>query len=201
MKKLGIFGAICVFILSSPLHAAVVIDFGTGLGGSGGTISDVFGDGSHIIGSDVTIGSLEAVGTSADAVYVTDAALDFDTDLNFIKVTGTVIGLGINNSIELLSGSFNPGWTYTATGISAAFNGYGVDVKHADLLTALGVPVNAPFEFFGFSVGFDFDGDGNATAISTDIINTSPVPVPAAVWLFGSGLIGLVGIARRKKVV
>ena len=28
---------------------------------------------------------------------------------------------------------------------------------------------------------------------------TSPVPVPAAVWLFGSGLIGLIGIARRKK--
>ena len=27
----------------------------------------------------------------------------------------------------------------------------------------------------------------------------SPVPVPAAVWLFGSGLIGLVGVARRKK--
>lgn len=28
---------------------------------------------------------------------------------------------------------------------------------------------------------------------------TSVVPVPAAVWLFGSGLIGLIGIARRKK--
>ena len=27
----------------------------------------------------------------------------------------------------------------------------------------------------------------------------SAVPVPAAVWLFGSGLIGLFGIARRKK--
>lgn len=26
----------------------------------------------------------------------------------------------------------------------------------------------------------------------------APVPVPAAVWLFGSGLLGLVGIARRK---
>lgn len=26
-----------------------------------------------------------------------------------------------------------------------------------------------------------------------------PVPVPAAVWLFGSGLIGLIGVARRKK--
>ena len=27
----------------------------------------------------------------------------------------------------------------------------------------------------------------------------SPVPVPAAVWLFGSGLLGLVGVARRRK--
>ena len=28
---------------------------------------------------------------------------------------------------------------------------------------------------------------------------TSAVPVPAAVWLFGSGLLGLIGLARRKK--
>jgi len=27
----------------------------------------------------------------------------------------------------------------------------------------------------------------------------SPVPIPGAVWLFGSGILGLVGIARRKK--
>ncbi len=27
----------------------------------------------------------------------------------------------------------------------------------------------------------------------------APVPIPAAAWLFGSGLLGLVGIARRKK--
>jgi len=30
-------------------------------------------------------------------------------------------------------------------------------------------------------------------------IETSVVPLPAAAWLFGSGLIGLVGVARRKK--
>jgi len=30
-------------------------------------------------------------------------------------------------------------------------------------------------------------------------IETSVVPIPAAIWLFGSGLLGLVGIARRKK--
>ncbi|MDX2507825.1 MAG: VPLPA-CTERM sorting domain-containing protein [Gammaproteobacteria bacterium] len=32
-----------------------------------------------------------------------------------------------------------------------------------------------------------------------DNIAISSVPLPAAVWLFGSGLIGLIGIARRKK--
>lgn len=31
------------------------------------------------------------------------------------------------------------------------------------------------------------------------VAHVSLVPVPAAVWLFGSGLIGLIGIARRKK--
>lgn len=32
----------------------------------------------------------------------------------------------------------------------------------------------------------------------TFAIEVSPVPLPAAIWLFGSGLIGLIGIARRK---
>jgi hypothetical protein len=38
------------------------------------------------------------------------------------------------------------------------------------------------------------------TWVHIDSFSTPPaIPVPAAVWLFGSGLLGLVGIARRKK--
>ncbi len=41
---------------------------------------------------------------------------------------------------------------------------------------------------------------GNGLSLNTLIVSTtvSAVPVPAAVWLFGSGLIGLAGVARRK---
>ena len=34
----------------------------------------------------------------------------------------------------------------------------------------------------------------------TGTVEAAVVPIPAAIWLFGSGLIGLIGIARRKKI-
>ncbi|GAB4511083.1 MAG: hypothetical protein Tsb0026_13720 [Sulfuricaulis sp.] len=37
--------------------------------------------------------------------------------------------------------------------------------------------------------------------IPQDNLFTSAVPIPAAVWLFGSGLLGLIGVARRKQVL
>ena len=39
---------------------------------------------------------------------------------------------------------------------------------------------------------------GTSLFLSPTTINVSAVPVPAAVWLFGSGLLGLVGVARRR---
>jgi len=41
-----------------------------------------------------------------------------------------------------------------------------------------------------------FDLDETTGALTTSV---AAVPVPAAVWLFGSGLIGLFGVARRRK--
>lgn len=39
-------------------------------------------------------------------------------------------------------------------------------------------------------------GRGNYSSVS---FSTSAVPIPSAAWLFGSGLLGLMGMARRKK--
>jgi hypothetical protein len=39
---------------------------------------------------------------------------------------------------------------------------------------------------------------GFSSGGSESFVNV-PVPIPAAVWLFGSGLLGLAGVARRKR--
>jgi len=40
---------------------------------------------------------------------------------------------------------------------------------------------------------------GSALDLKSSSITPSAIPVPAAIWLFGSGLISLVGFAKRKK--
>ena len=59
--------------------------------------------------------------------------------------------------------------------------------------------------FFNSFTGSALNGTklkGSATALNIagtwGALNVTTVPVPAAVWLFGSGLIGLAGAARRK---
>jgi len=197
MKNLAKFLALIGYfaLASIPLNAAatVVIDFGTGLAGPGGTISY---DGINTIGANINIGALTAQGTPINAgTYVTNAILNFDTAANTISIVGDVPGLGIAPT-TLLSGSFASS-TYTTIpgpgGLTEIFSGQGPDIKSIALLGALGVPAGTPFDFFGFSIE-----SVNGSVISTDIVNTA-VPVPAAVWLFGSGLLGMVGIARRRR--
>lgn len=48
-------------------------------------------------------------------------------------------------------------------------------------------------------VDADFLNGGTQIADLSNVRAFSVVPVPAAVWLFGSGLLGLVGVARRKR--
>ena len=63
--------------------------------------------------------------------------------------------------------------------------------------------VDGPIAFFDSSFDF-FNGEDDAFGYiegTWDSASYSVVPVPAALWLFGSGLIGLIGIARRRQSV
>ena len=58
------------------------------------------------------------------------------------------------------------------------------------------VPAGAVAAFLEISQAIGPFDDGE---VLIDNVDLSAVPVPAAVWLFGSGLLGLIGVARRKK--
>ena len=57
-----------------------------------------------------------------------------------------------------------------------------------------------PTGYTALLIGKEYNAAGViiGQAVLTIDFNVTSVPVPAAVWLFGSGLIGLIGVARRK---
>ena len=69
--------------------------------------------------------------------------------------------------------------------------------------SSITVPVGTTAAFLEFSQGIGpingVDLLAGSVLIDDVVLNANVVPVPAAVWLFGSGLLGLVGVARRKK--
>ena len=54
------------------------------------------------------------------------------------------------------------------------------------------------YDGLGFDFGFDPRFVDPKSHVGNFVIAVTNVPAPAAVWLFGTGLLGLVGIARRK---
>lgn len=102
-----------------------------------------------------------------------------------------------NKAYYSTSGSVQPGWGLTNT---ADFT----NVQSGPYWSATEYALSPTHAwYFDFVVGAQYDNiktaDANAWAVHEGDVGASIVPVPAAVWLFGSGLTGLLGFARRRK--
>jgi len=159
--------------------------------------------------------SLGAVATNASALSINITQMNFGGPSAASGVVDT------DNLGTTFSGSFfNAPWVATtlSTQTGGSFNFAGVSPEQGayDYTVALADGETAFGTYFTWSVNpnipvvavFNQDGSaGQAVAMQVGPFpgqapsfqgTVSAVPVPAAVWLFGSGLLGLVGVARRK---
>jgi hypothetical protein len=96
--------------------------------------------------------------------------------------------------VELMSADLTGEWGFSNDGKLIGFNTTGIV---CDPVISAWVGFCTTDEVVYFSLDNVFSGtDGDFS--SSGMAYTS-VPLPAAVWLFGSGLLGLAGIARRRK--
>ena len=113
------------------------------------------------------------------------ATITFDSTDNY-TIHFPVMEAHWNGASEML-GASTGGITFTCNGALAP----GVGHCQADNLI---IAAEDTAGFAGQYTQWSFD-------VSLDTPHVPDVPVPAAAWLFGSGLLGLVGVARRKKAV
>jgi len=97
----------------------------------------------------------------------------------------------VPNTTEIIDLIGLVGTTNTNTSTFYGTNGYVSD--SVDMATQLYVQD-------GTSRDYSFVGHPTSPVMGGWLYRTAEVPIPAAVWLFGTGLLGLIGVARRKKV-
>jgi hypothetical protein len=145
-----------------------------------------------------------------DEIFVGDT---FSVDIvgDFTDLAGGVIDLGFDSAaLRIDSVSIDPYWDFLPDpGGPAAgdvWSGIGFDTFFND--PAVGTFTIATISLTALAAGgsslwiLDTSEYFSATEQLFPILGhatVNEVPVPAAVWLFGSGLLGLIGIARRKK--
>jgi len=95
--------------------------------------------------------------------------------------------------------SFTTGAVSTTSGSGAPMSWEGVAVANVGDVNGDGVDdYTAAFAAAG-KVGSEWTGFATAGFIEVHEVQINSVPIPAAAWLFGSGLVGLVGVARRRR--
>lgn len=159
-------------------------------------------EGSAVMGS--TFGGGDYVDLAFNTGVINGAG-DIDLSIFFVGSAGHTVDLTIGTQTERYSLAPGEGATGDNDTLFGTYPIIRLDVNLDDFTSLTGA-----FTDFRLTIGdrwCDKDLDNNPTGASRGDCSSVPsfvganavVPVPAAVWLFGSGLLWLVGVARRRK--
>ena len=176
-----------------------------------------------------TLGSLNLSDITGWAVLAADGSAGDGRGLQMTNLGGgaTVSGSSLNQpvaKVDTMFGALNGlsthdsvtnGSSLTTSATSAALQNATVNGSLIDINGSVLGNVGDTLAYLQMTeTGVDNGRGGfNVTGFSYDILGTfsfaengelswnqaAPIPVPAAVWLFGSALVGLIGVGRRNK--
>jgi len=170
-------------------NADPILGFGLGASTAGATNGSTFGFTFNLpIALQGPINADSSVSYSLSSLSGAGAQISTVTGSNIVtafEVDTTVGGLPtLNKGVDVGSTFFFNGGPATQNSpVFTANNSFTGDLAY-DLMTV--------------KVDFSLSAD-STVGLSGFVQQVAVVPIPAAVWLFGSGLLGLTGIARRKK--
>ena len=144
----------------------------------------------------VSIGDLMTASGVFDDIDIGGAGsgetyIDFSTDFNNMEI---IIG---NTTYTDIMDNFGGGFLIYTDGVFS-----GIDYSDsAGTLDSFGIigQTSTTGVLLADIIGRDIQGnwDKNSFTVTTDV---SSIPVPAAVWLFGSGLVCLAGMLKRRRI-
>lgn len=212
MKRLTaiLFAALC----AQPAFAATVtgidfIDIADVLDGSVGRFDSNSGNGVDSV----------VDGNAASYIYSDETPASVDVsfggglfDTGEVDLTILFVGAdGHAGTVTLLGGTSGGGSTgFSIVANDESYTGYNSQPASLDESEEC-IPENdcygifaATIDLSGFSgtfggVSLDISGSSAAPSLLGTTASVTAVPVPAAVWLFGSGLLGLIGVARKAR--
>jgi len=114
-----------------------------------------------------------------------------------LSIGGTIGSLGFNSG-TLLTGNLTDFGFVDMGGDPFEFL---FNVTGGDAASLYGGTGGIILSGTGFAGSFANDFNNSPFAGMADVASVSPVPVPAAAWLFGSALIGLIGFSRRRRSI
>ncbi|MGV6825946.1 MAG: VPLPA-CTERM sorting domain-containing protein [bacterium] len=215
--------AIAIALGSASFTASAFLTTSATLNFTLGQVQDVGGGQTDIIGSYFAVdfnsnGDIEAaektpigsfngihIGVAQPAFGSHSGAIngseipDIDNPWEWLGVTG------MHQTVSPITDLTGSGATRTLDFSGWSWDWNGLDVPFVDLGTTITCDTASCSDSSNYTIdgAFHFDGAGFTTAsYALHLEGTiSSVPVPAAAWLFGSGLACLAGVARRRKKV